>query len=280
MTWSEPLIIAEVCRPNFLQASQVAVAPMGEVYVLWDNFQAGFFGPRELRIRRSDDVGATFGPVVKVADVIPVGDGFALQGNFRNFLAGSLAIDRSAGPTRGHVYVVWEDGRNLQVPDLGAFPLDYGYADILVSRSNNGGMTWSIPVRVNRNKEPLEDGRGTDQFQPGVAVDPTGKVAVCFYDRQDDERNFLVGRSCAVSRNAGATWKQMEVTNEIFVPIHATDSFINTVYMGDYDALASDATRHNRGFLGAFQFISGKSFVPNPDVKVNRIRVDRDDDDH
>lgn len=279
MTWSQPLIIAEVCTPDFVQASQVAVGPMGEVYVLWGNFQAGFFGPRELRIRRSDSAGQGFGPTVKVADVIPVGDGFALQANFRNFLSGSLAVDRSGGPTRGHVYVAWEDGRNLQVPDFSALPLDYGYADILLSRSNTGGMTWSMPLRVNRSKEPLDDGRGTDQFQPGVAVDPTGKVAVCFYDRQDDERNFLVGRSCVVSGNAGATWKPKEVTDETFVPIHATDSFINTVYMGDYDVLASDATRRNLGFVGGFQFISGKSFVPNPDIKVNRIPVDRDHDD-
>jgi hypothetical protein len=210
-----------------------------------------------------------------VDDVIPSGDGFALQGGFRNFLTGSLTVDGSGGQTRGFVYVAWDDGRNLQVPDFGGVNGFYGYSDILVRRSTDGGATWSPAVRVNDNPEPLEDtGRGSDQYQPGIAVDKRGRVGVCFYDRREDEFNFRVGRTCAVSRDAGATWRNRQIGIPTFPPIHATDIFINPVYMGDYDTLSSDFTGATRGFIGAFQFINTEGvFQPNPDVKANRIGV-------
>lgn len=278
LTWLAPVVIEQVCRPDFVQGSQVAVGPSGEVHVAWERFVGGFVGPRSLRIRKSVDHGATFGPTVKVDDVTPSGDGFALQGGFRNFLTGFLGVDRSGGPTNGFVYIAWDDGRNLQVPDFGGINGFYGYADILVRRSTDGGATWSPAVRVNDNLEPLENGRGSDQYQAGIAVDKLGRVGVCFYDRRRDEFNFRIGRTCAVSRDAGTTWRNRPVDIPTFPPFHANDVFINTQYMGDYDALASDFTGGTRGFIGAFQFINSKDvFQPNPDVKVNRVGVPGED---
>ena len=118
----------------------------------------------------------------------------------------------------------------------------YGYADVLISRSKDKGATWSAPVRVNTNDEPLRSGRGTDQYQPGAAVDKTGKVAVCWYDRRNDSSNFLIDRFCGVSTDAGATWTNRRHSSPSWAPIHATDVLINPVYLGDYDSLASDFT--------------------------------------
>jgi hypothetical protein len=109
-------------------------------------------------------------------------------------------------------------------------------------------------------------------------VDHRGRVGVCFYDRRQDEFNFRVGRTCAMSRDAGATWRNREIDIPTFPPIHANDVFINTVYMGDYDALASDFTGGTRGFIGAFQFINTRDvFQPNPNVKANRVGVSEKD---
>jgi len=279
-TWSTPIVLAQICGSSFVQGSQVAVGASGEVYVLWESFIASFFGPRALRIRRSVDHGATFGTSVKVDDVIPTGEGFRLQGGFRDFLSLALAVDRSGGPTRGFVYVVWSDGRNLQVPDFAAFNGFYAYADILVRRSTNGGVTWSAPVRVNNNAEPLADGRGSDQYQPGIAVDRAGKVGICFYDRRRDEHNFLFDRFCAVSRDAGTTWRNKRITEHRSAPWHAVDVFINTQYFGDYDALASDFLGGRGGFIGAFQVVNTHDvFVPNPDVKAARVHFEEEEDD-
>ena len=274
-SWTAPVVIDQVCSPVtvpglFVQGSQVAVGPDGRVYVAWEFFAVDFF-TREQRIRSSTNHGASFGPVVKVADVIPVGDGFALQGGFRAaFEFPSLAVDRSGTATNANVYLTWHDGRNLQVPDFAAGV--YGYADVLISRSKDKGATWSAPVRVNTNDEPLRSGRGTDQYHPGAAVDKTGKVAVCWYDRRNDSSNFLIDRFCGVSTDAGATWSNRRHSSPSWAPIHATDVFLNPVYLGDYDSLASDFTQATPGFTGAFQFIDGlKVLVPNPDVKATQF---------
>ena len=281
-TWGAPVEIDEVCSPFsgpglFDQGSQVAVGPGGEVYGAWEFFQADFF-TRELRIRKSVDHGATFAPLVKVTDVTPVGDGSLLQGGFRSPAElPSLAVDRSGTATNGNVYIAWNDGRNLQVPDFDSG--FYRYTDVLLTRSTDGGATWSAPVRVNTNSEPLHSGRGSDQYQPGAAVDGTGKVGVCWYDRRLDPLNFSIDRFCGVSKDAGATFTNSRQSSPSWSPIHATEAFINTVYMGDYDGLASDATQSSPGFIGAFQMmntrggLSGNSIpVPNPDVFATNFK--------
>jgi hypothetical protein len=295
-SWSAPVPIEEVCTPfiepaGFPQGSQVAVGPGGTVYVAWEFFQADFI-TREQRIRRSTNHGASFSPFVKVDDVIPVGDGFGLQGGFLSASEfPSLAVDRSGAATNGNVYVAWHDGRNLQVPDFFSSSGFYGYADVLISRSSDGGASWSAPIRVNTNDEPLSGRRGTDQYQPGAAVDKTGKVAVCWYDRRKDSSNFLIDRFCGVSTDAGVTWSNRRHSSPSWAPIHATDVVINPFYLGDYDSLASDFTRAIPGFIGTFQFIDSRRgilgkvespqeleqpelqvLVPNPDVKATRFQ--------
>jgi hypothetical protein len=52
-----------------------------------------------------------------------------------------------------------------------------------------------------------------------------------------------------------------------FAPVPAQDSFVNPVYMGDYDALASDFTGRGSGFFGAW----GDNTAGNPDVRGTRI---------
>jgi len=277
VTWSAPVVIDEVCGPIsgsglFDQGPQVAVGPGGEVYVAWEFYQADYF-TREIRIRRSNDHGVTFGSSVKVNDVVRSGDGTSLQGGFRDGpdLGAGLAVDRSGGPTKGNVYIVWQDGRNLEVPDT-AYGF-YGYADVLLARSSDGGATWSAPSRVNTNVEPPRSGRGTDQYQPGVAIDSSGKVGVCWYDRRLDPMNYQIDRFCGISSNAGATFSNSRKSSPSWSPIHGTDNLLDPTYMGDYDSVASDFTQSTAGFIGAFQImntrggLSGNSLsVPNPDV--------------
>jgi hypothetical protein len=278
-TWSAPQVIEEVCRSAtlsfpFVQGSQVAVGPDGEVYVVWERYDdfnpATFNDPldRELRSSKSTDHGVTFAAFTKVADVFPSGDSFALRGGFRAFIDNQgLAIDRSTSSSRGAVYVAFHDGGAVTTPDVGSDTGVYGFADAMVSRSRDGGATWDPPVRVNDN---VEAGRGTDQYQPGVAVDVGGRVASCFYDRRRDPANFSIDRFCAVSKDGGQTWTpNMKQTARSFMPIHATDSLVNPVYMGDYDTLASEFTLTLEGFVGAYSVIGS---IANPDVKASRIR--------
>jgi hypothetical protein len=260
-SWSDPVVIDEVCGDEFDQGSQVAVGPSGEVYVAWEFFGEDF-ATRELRIRKSSDGAATFGPSIKVADVACVGNCFLLQGAFRSgFELPSLAVDRSDRATRGNVYLTWHDGGSLTVSD--ALSGAYGVADVLMSRSTDGGSTWSPPTRVNDNPDPVPGGFGTDQYQPAIAVDRKGTVGICFYDRRMDPANFLIDRFCALSADAGASWKKNKrVTTRRFSATPGQDLLLDPAYMGDYDTLASDFTLGNAGFIGAW----GDNSRGNPDV--------------
>jgi len=108
---------------------------------------------------------------------------------------------------------------------------------------------------------------GNDYYQPGIAIDRTGMVGVCWYDRRNDPANFRFGRACATSSNNGATWSTVLV-NGSWSPWHATDVFINPAYLGDYDSVASDTLNTQSGFLGAFGFVNTAGPVPNQDVFV------------
>jgi len=262
-TWSAPVVFNSLCSPAsvpglFVQGSQVTVDAAGNVYVAWEFFAANGI-TREIRLRRSSNHGKSFGSRVKVSDVACSGDCFALQGGFRAGLdLQSMAIDRSSAATKGSIYVAWHDSRFVQFPDLASPTGFYGYADAVVSFSRNGGASWSSPVRINQNVEPLANGRGTDQYMPGIAVDNTGRVEACFYDRRLDPKNFFFDRFCAVSTNGGRNWTDSRQTKSSSPPFHATDTLLNPFYMGDYDGMASDFTGANGGFVGAFQIITGR----------------------
>ena len=113
----------------------------------------------------------------------------------------------------------------------------------------------------------FRSGLGTDQYSPGIAVDKTGKVGVCFYDRRLDPSNFLIDRECASSKNAGTSWSNKRLTKKSFPAVPGQDELLHPRYMGDYDGLASDFTKTNSGFVGAW----GDNSLGNPDVKVDKF---------
>ena len=111
-TWTEPLVIDEVCGFDpFVQGSQVESGPGSSVYVAWERYDD--FASRTIQIRRSADLGAAFAPATVIDTVTPIGDGFLVQGGFRAFIdLQGLAVDETTGTRAGTVYVAWHDGRN------------------------------------------------------------------------------------------------------------------------------------------------------------------------
>jgi hypothetical protein len=269
-TWSTPTVVDNGCFPNEDQGSNVAVDGAGKVYVAWELFPA-FLPTNEIDIAKSTNGGASFAPKSTVAIVTVVGSPFGLlQGGFRNNEFPSLAIDLSQGG-KGPLYIAWNDGRLKMIGDFFGF---YNFGDAVVSRSNNGGLSWSPPVRVNDDNSNAASSPGADHYLPGIAVDKDGSLGVCFYDRRLDSENFLIDRECANSQDGGRTWRNHRVTKESFSPSISADLLINPVYMGDYDSVASDFLRQFSGFLGAY----GDNTRGNPDVKVTKRFVGSSDE--
>jgi hypothetical protein len=160
----------------------LAVGPEGEVYAVWDNndVSARIYFDRSFNGGASWTDDFTVEPEVRTAPD-------PLQGNVRNPMVPALAVDRSNGPHRGWLYVVWTDAR-------------FGDPDILLRHSEDRGATWSDPVRVNDDRA----GNGADQFLPTVTVDGKGRVHVHFLDRRDDPANLTYAVYQATSTDGGA----------------------------------------------------------------------------
>lgn len=299
-TFGAPLVIDEVCGSGVaVQASHVAVNSHGVAYVAWERFNPTTV---DVRIRPVAPNGIP-GPAIVVDQKVMGGDSFLLnrgvffgvlevetdlQGEFRDLVGLDLAVDHSGGSNDGTVYVTWDDGRNKSVPDLAGFTIEgfppdqpgillpfsqlilttgsYAYTDILLSKSKDG-VHFGPTTQVNSDLQPKLGG-GHDHFQPSIATDAAGQVAICWYDRRNDPRNFQIERFCAASKNRGNDWKNVRVPIPAFSPLHRLDFLLNPAYMGDYDGLASDFTGKNPGFIGAFEWMSSGM---NPDVKSYRF---------
>jgi hypothetical protein len=265
-TWSTPTVVDNGCFPNEDQGSNVAVDSRGNVYVAWEQFPA-FLPTNEIDIAKSTNGGAGFAPKVAVAIVTTVGHNVfgLLQGGFRNNEFPSLAIGTSHGAGTGPIYIAWNDGRNGVKTD--GFPpffqAIYNFGDAFVSRSNDGGASWSAALKVN---DDIGASQGIDHYLPAVAVRRDGGVGVCWYDRRRDPENFLIDRECATSTDGGRTWRNTLITKTNFSPIIADDLLVNPVYMGDYDGVAADVLGQSDGFLGAY----GNNARGNPDVRISR----------
>jgi hypothetical protein len=111
-----------------------------------------------------------------------------------------LAWDRSGGAYHGRLYMSYADcGADL---DLNT--------DIFVRYSDDAGVSWSQPVKVNT------DNTTTSQFFHRIAVDQTsGKIAVSWYDcRADTANNVATQFYAAVSSDGGLTFSSSNICLE------------------------------------------------------------------
>lgn len=193
------------------------IAPDGTFYVFWrDSFQ------EFLWLSRSDDAGVTWTPDEPIVAMHPLPASVpAAQGGYR-----LLNLPAAAVAPNGDLVVVWNDQL-------------FGDADILAIRSGDGGVSWSLPVRVNN------DPPGSLQFFPWVAIDGEGYVHVVWYDR----RNHGVDLDLyyAFSTDGGASFRpNQRITAASFVPVLPTEGGA-AAFIGDYNGLAA-------GPAGVFPF--------------------------
>jgi hypothetical protein len=173
-----------------------------------------------LWVLRSADKGATWSAPIKVADLQAVG---AFVPETRLAIRdGSILAQMAAGPA-GELYVVWQDAR-----------FTGGQIDaIALSKSVDGGLTWSAPVRISTVAT-------AQAFTPQVHVAGDGTVGVSYFDLRGDTPDAGATTSTDYwllrSRDGGATWSEARIAGPFDLQ-RAPNS--RGLFIGDYHGLAS-----------------------------------------
>ncbi len=226
-TWSKPLPISPGYNNNHVggrQGAAVKVGPDGTVFVVWlDTVDK----QAVQRMSISHDGGVTFRKqnitVAAVTDdfVSPL-PGSSFRQDARTFPSLAIAPD-------GTLYVAWSNHTS-------------GHAVVLVTKSTNGGLTWSAPVVAG-------DVSGRSAFFASVAVDPDGKVDVGFLAMDDKSAGTAPGAGVVhydayftQSTNGGASFSSpLIITTATSDPDGSSTNGLGAQFLGDYITAVADS---------------------------------------
>ncbi|HEX5003236.1 MAG TPA: T9SS type A sorting domain-containing protein [Bacteroidia bacterium] len=136
----------------------------------------------------------------------------------------NIDVDRSNGPGQGNVYLLAPVTR-LSNNDPG---------DIMFSRSTDGGLTWSAPIRVNDDSSTLNM-----QWFGTMSVAPNGRIDAIWLDTREFTGSDFSALYYSYSYDQGNTWSVNEKLSPDFDP-HL--GYPNQDKMGDYFDMISDNT--------------------------------------
>jgi len=235
---------------NTVEGAVPSVGPNGEIYVAWAgplvrNSQYRIF------FDKSTDGGITWlANDIQVANN-PGGWDISIAGIQRANAMPVTCCDASNSPYRGYIYINWIDS------------VSPGDHDVKFSRSTNGGLNWSTPVRVN------DDPVGKEQFFTWMALDQaTGHIYIIFYDRRnytDNQTDVYLARST----NGGVSFTNVKVSETPFLPTSST-------FFGDYNNITAHGgkvrpiwTRLHSGSLSVWTaIIDYPVAVPNQNNEI------------
>lgn len=266
-SWEPARPIFDPGTQNGTTSNQIVVTPDG---TLIDGFylfsthahQGGNF----IAVIRSTDKGVTWSKrAIVVAPSSAIGERDPEPIHCRPFISGDplctlvrsdgvivdLAVDESNGPHRGRVYIVWQDHQ--------ANP--FGDDAIMLAHSDDGGTSWSAPVKVNQTPTNTF----TDQaFEPNVHVNSNGVVAVTYYDF----RNDVAGTGVLTtdywidhSDDGGATWTEDHLAGPF--DLHQAP-YARGYFVGDYQGLDAQGSVFRPLFVLANPGTPGVFPNPNP----------------
>jgi hypothetical protein len=217
-SFSSPIQLSSSPGTGYMerQWSKIAIGPSGKVYVTWRQLGIPAISYRSIYMATSTSNGASFGSEALVLQY-PAFDSADYQSD-STAPATCTWPQLVVGP-EGNLYIAWH------------FSVTSGNRDLNFIRSTDGGLTWSTPMTIASNSN--------DQFWPVLAVAPTGRIDMVWYDRRDDVNNQLINLYYTNSTDKGVTFDP----NIVKVTTATSDTTVLPNvgfgrYFGDYIDLA------------------------------------------
>jgi hypothetical protein len=225
-TWSTP--VPMVNANVYAQGNQIAVLPDGTlVDIMAILFKGSGIQPSNQAywaVARSTNGGKTWGSPIKIAKLntalltnpdIP--NPTSLNQTIR---AGDFIPDVAVDHATGALYMVFADS------------IGNGIDHVKLTKSTNGGKTWSTPVDVTQT------GPGNHSFNGTVEVAADGTVAVLYYDFRNNTSAPGVPTDVWLthSHDGGVTWTEQHV----YGPFDMENAPVaRGWFLGDYQGMAA-----------------------------------------
>jgi hypothetical protein len=226
LTWEPARDILGGNQNEFTVGNQIAVLPNGTLVDIFEDLNGSGRqrSPNQFHesVIRSTDKGVTWSKVIDISTDGSIAVRDPDTGAFVRSGAGlpDIAVD----PVNGTLYAVWSDGRFS----------GFAHDDVALSRSTDGGLTWSNPTKVNASPS------GVAAFTPSVDVAPDGTVAVTYYDFRNNtpSTSTLPTDAFAVfSQDGGASFgNELQLTKNSFDLDLAPRA--GGLFLGDYVGLS------------------------------------------
>jgi hypothetical protein len=214
--------------------NQIVVLPNGDLVMLFNlirNVGANRNRGYTAAVMRSTDKGDTWSAPIEIDRMIT--DGVTDPADGHPVRTGDLIPQIAVDDQSGALYVVWQDDRFT------------GQEQIALSKSTDGGLTWSATRRISTV------GGVNQAFNPTVRVADDGRVAVQHYDFRFDDPTTTPPLTTDVwllrSGDGGSTWTEERIgsgTPGVVAPGDGTGSFDMTTapdalgyFVGDYAGL-------------------------------------------
>ncbi|MGH8225442.1 MAG: sialidase family protein [Gammaproteobacteria bacterium] len=243
-SWEAAHILYNPGTNNQTLNNQIAVLPDGTVVDFFTEIDNSFQGNPNafMAVVRSTDHGQTWSPPIKIADIQAIGATDPETG--QDIRDGADLGQITAGPT-GELVVVWQDAR-----------FSGGKRDgVLLSRSGDGGLSWSSPIEINGDPN-------VQAFEPAVAVRSNGTIGVTYFDFRDDTADpaTLPTDYWLTQSSDGTNWSESLVSGPFDFALAPN---AEGLFLGDYQGIVGV---DDIGFLPFFVQTTGAGTSNRTDV--------------